>query len=54
VYANRGVAQASLGRNAAAKDDFLKAEAIFRKAGDRASLAKLAQARSALKASEKS
>jgi Flp pilus assembly protein TadD len=54
AYANRGVIKAQLGRNEAAKDDFSKAEAVFRKAGDRASLAKILTARSALKGAPKS
>jgi Flp pilus assembly protein TadD len=54
AYANRGVIKAQLGRNEAAKDDFSKAEVVFRKAGDRASLAKLITARSALKGAQKS
>jgi len=52
VYASRGVALASLGRYRAAEDDFLKAEAIFRKAGDSANLNKLFKAKTAFKGLE--
>jgi Flp pilus assembly protein TadD len=52
VYASRGVALASLGRYRAAEDDFIKAEAIFRKVGDSANLERLFKAQSAIKGIE--